>query len=37
VCESRTEQPMPELEGGLVKSRDYRYGKTKVNLYRKEG
>jgi 16S rRNA (guanine(966)-N(2))-methyltransferase RsmD len=37
VCESRTEQPMPELEGGLVKSRDYRYGKIKVNLYRKEG
>jgi 16S rRNA (guanine(966)-N(2))-methyltransferase RsmD len=36
VCESRTEQPLPELEG-LVKSRDYRYGKTKVNLYRKEG
>jgi simple sugar transport system ATP-binding protein len=35
VCESRTEQPLPELEG-LVKSRDYRYGKTKVNLYRKE-
>ena len=37
VCESRREHPMPELGNGLVRSRDYRYGKTKVNLYRKEG
>lgn len=37
VCESRTEHPMIELPAPFVKSRDYRYGKTKVNLYRKEG
>lgn len=36
VCESRTEHPMPELPAPYVRSKDYRYGKTKVNLYRKE-
>ncbi len=36
ICESRTDQPVPELPAPFVKSRDYRYGKTKVNLYRKE-
>ena len=36
VCESRTEKPLPELPEPFRKSRDYRYGKTKVTLYRKE-
>lgn len=36
VCESRTEHPMPDLPEPYVRSRDYRYGKTKVTLYRKE-
>lgn len=36
VCESRTEHPMPELPEPFVRSKDYRYGKSKVTLYRKE-
>ncbi len=36
ICESRTEKPMPELPVPFRKSRDYRYGKTKITLYRKE-
>ncbi|MCQ2442983.1 MAG: 16S rRNA (guanine(966)-N(2))-methyltransferase RsmD [Oscillospiraceae bacterium] len=37
VCESRTEHPMMQLPEPFVRSKDYRYGKIKVNLYRKEG
>lgn len=37
ICESRTEHPMMELPEPFVRSRDYRYGKTKLTLYRKEG
>lgn len=36
VCESRTEKVLPELPAPFRKSRDYRYGKTKITLYRKE-
>lgn len=37
VCESRSDHLLPELPPPFVRSRDYRYGKTKVCLYRKEG
>lgn len=36
VCETRTEHTMPELPAPYVRSRDYRYGKSKIVLYRKE-
>lgn len=37
VCESRTEHTMPEMSAPFVKGKEYRYGKTKVTLYRKDG
>lgn len=37
VCESRYEHKMPELPEPYVRSRDYKYGKIKVTLYRREG
>lgn len=36
ICESRAEHQLPELPAPFVKSKDYRYGKIKVTLYRKE-
>lgn len=36
ICESRTEKSLPELPEPFRKSRDYRYGKSKITLYRKE-
>lgn len=35
VCESRANQALPELPIPYQKSKDYRYGKIKVTLYRK--
>jgi 16S rRNA (guanine(966)-N(2))-methyltransferase RsmD len=37
ICESRVEKQLPVLPEPFVKSKDYRYGKIKVTLYRKEG
>lgn len=37
VCESRYERKLPELPAPYVRGRDYKYGKTKVTLYRREG
>jgi 16S rRNA (guanine(966)-N(2))-methyltransferase RsmD len=37
VCESRFEQKLPDLPAPYVRSRDYKYGKIKVTIYRKEG
>ena len=36
ICESRVNQDLPELPNPYRKSRDYKYGKIKVTLYRKE-
>lgn len=36
ICESRAEKQLPDLPEPFRKSKDYRYGKTKVTLYRKE-
>ncbi|MEG1878745.1 MAG: 16S rRNA (guanine(966)-N(2))-methyltransferase RsmD [Pseudoflavonifractor sp.] len=35
VCESATDQVLPELAAPYEKGRDYRYGKIKVTLYRR--
>ena len=35
ICESRADQELPELPLPYQKSKDYRYGKIKVTLYRK--
>ena len=35
ICESRADQELPELPLPFQKSKDYRYGKIKVTLYRK--
>ena len=35
ICESRADQDLPELPLPYRKSKDYRYGKIKVTLYRK--
>lgn len=35
ICESRADQELPELPPPFEKSKDYRYGKIKVTLYRK--
>lgn len=35
ICESRANQDLPELPLPYRKSKDYRYGKIKVTLYRK--
>lgn len=37
ICESRAEAQLPDLPAPFVKSKDYRYGKIKGTLYRKEG
>lgn len=36
ICESRVNQDLPELPAPYRKSRDYKYGRIKVTLYRKE-
>lgn len=35
ICESRADQELPELPLPFQKSKDYRYGRIKVTLYRK--
>lgn len=35
VCETPADHPLPELPGLFEKSRDYRYGKIKLVLYRR--
>ena len=37
ICESSVEQVMPELPAPYHKGREYRYGKIKLTVYRKEG
>lgn len=37
ICESSVEQVMPELPAPYQKGREYRYGKIKLTVYRKEG
>lgn len=37
VCETDSRQALPQEAGGFVKSREYRYGKTKITLYRMGG
>ncbi|MBM6938601.1 16S rRNA (guanine(966)-N(2))-methyltransferase RsmD [Pseudoflavonifractor phocaeensis] len=36
VCESAVDTPLPELRAPYVKGREYRYGKIKITLYRRE-
>jgi len=36
VCESRAEHELPELAAPYIKSREYKYGKKKITLYKKE-
>lgn len=35
LCESSNRENLPETAGDFVKKREYRYGKTKVTLYRR--
>lgn len=37
ICESATDDPLPDSDGYLEKTRDYRYGQTAVTVYRKRG
>jgi 16S rRNA (guanine(966)-N(2))-methyltransferase RsmD len=34
ICESNIREQLPELAGELPKHREYRYGKTKITVYR---
>ena len=34
ICETDSAEALPEKAGGLVKYREYRYGKTKITIYR---
>lgn len=36
VCESRYEHPMPEVHPPFVKGKEYKYGKIKVTIYRRQ-
>ena len=35
ICEHPFKEEMPEIQGGLVKQREYKYSKTAVTVYRK--
>jgi len=37
ICESALEKPMPELAVPYEKGREYRYGKIKLTVYRRQG
>ncbi len=37
VCESALEKQLPELEAPYEKGREYRYGKIKLTVYRRQG
>ena len=37
VCESAAEKQLPELEAPYEKGREYRYGKIKLTVYRRQG
>ena len=37
VCESALEKPLPELEVPYEKGKEYRYGKIKLTVYRRQG
>jgi 16S rRNA (guanine(966)-N(2))-methyltransferase RsmD len=36
ICESDTTEELPEFAGELPKHREYRYGKTKITIYRQQ-
>jgi len=35
ICESKADEPLPETAGNFVKSRERKYGKSKLTYYRK--
>ena len=37
VCESALEKPLPELDSPYEKGKEYRYGKIKLTVYRRQG
>ena len=37
VCESAVEKTLPELPAPYEKGREYRYGKIKLTVYRRQG
>ena len=37
ICESALEKPLPELESPYEKGKEYRYGKIKLTVYRRQG
>ena len=36
VCESAVEQVLPELKSPYTRGKDYRYGKIKLTVYRRD-
>ncbi|MBO5556945.1 MAG: 16S rRNA (guanine(966)-N(2))-methyltransferase RsmD [Oscillospiraceae bacterium] len=36
ICEARADRPLPDMEAPYRKAREYRYGKVKICVYKKE-